>query len=40
MPEIIWTELINRSYDNPLAGHFGIKKTQELIAQKYYCPTL
>ena len=26
--------------DNPLAGHFGIEKTRELIARKYYWPTL
>ena len=31
--EIIRTELISRHHDNPLAGHFGIKKTSELIAQ-------
>ena len=38
--KIIRTELISRYHDNPLAGHFGIKKTHELIAQKYYWPTL
>ena len=40
VPEIIQTELISRYHDNPLAGHFGIKKTHELIARKYYWPTL
>ena len=40
VPEIIWIELISKHYDNPLAGHFGIKKTQELVAQKYYWPML
>ena len=40
VPEIIRTELISRHYNNPLAGHYGIKKTRELIAQKYYWPTL
>ena len=40
VPEIIWTELINRHHNDPLAGHFGIKKTRELIARKYYYPTL
>ena len=40
IPEIIRTELINRHHNNPLAGHFGIEKTRELIAQKYYWPTL
>ena len=36
VPEIIRTELISRHHDNPLAGHFGIKKTRELVARKYY----
>ena len=27
-------DLISRHHDNPLAGHFGIKKTRELIARK------
>ena len=40
VPEIIRTELISRHHDNPLAGHFGIKKTRKLIARKYYWPTL
>ena len=40
VPEIIRTELISRHHDDPLAGHFGIEKTRELIAQKYYWPTL
>ena len=35
-PEIIKTELISRHHDNPLAGYFGIEKTQELVARKYY----
>ena len=33
-------ELISRHHDDPLAGHFGIEKTRELLAQKYYWPTL
>ena len=36
VPEIIQTELISRHHNDPLAGYFGIKKTRELIAQKYY----
>ena len=40
VPEIIQTELISRHHDNPLAGHFGIEKTRELIARKYYWQTL
>ena len=33
-------ELISRHYDDPLAGHFEIDKTRELIARKYYRPSL
>ena len=40
VPEIIQTELISRHHDDPLTGHFGIKKTRELIARKYYWPML
>ena len=40
VPEIIQTELISRHHDDPLAGNFGIEKTCELIARKYYWPTL
>ena len=27
-------------HENPLAGHFGIEKTWELVARKYYWLTL
>ncbi len=40
VPEIVRTELISRHHDDPLAGYFGIDKTRELIARKYYWPTL
>ena len=40
VPEIIRTELISRHHDDPLAGHFGIDKTRELIGRKYYWPSL
>ncbi len=40
VPKVIRSELISRHYDDPLAGHFGIEKTRELIARKYYWPTL
>ena len=33
-------ELISRHHNNPLAGHFGIKKTCGLLAQKYFSPSL
>ena len=38
--EIIKTELISRHYDDLLASHFGIEKTQKLIVKKYYWETL
>ena len=40
VPEAIRIELISRHHDDPLAGHFGIEKTRELLAWKYYWPTL
>ena len=40
VPKAICTELISRHHDDFLAGHFGIKKTCKLLAQKYYWPTL
>ena len=36
VPEAIRTELISRHHDDPLAGHFGIEKTCQLLAKKYY----
>lgn len=36
IPEIIKTKIINRYYNNPLVGHFGIKKTQKLVVQKHH----
>ncbi len=38
--KVICSELISRQYDNSLIGYFGIEKTQELIAKKYYWPIL
>ena len=40
MLETIQIKLISCYYNNFLNGHFGIKKTYELLAQKYYCSTL
>ena len=34
--KIIQIELISRHHNNLLIGYFGMKKTYELIAQKYY----
>lgn len=38
--EIIRNKLISKNNDILLVGHFGIKKTRELIAQKYNGSTL
>ena len=38
--EIIKTKLISMHHDDLLAGHFSIKKTQELVTRKYYWETL
>ena len=40
VPKVIQTKLISRHHDNPLADHFGIDKTRELISKKYYWPRL
>ena len=40
VPKGIRMELISRHHDNSLAGHFVIEKTRELLAKKYYWPTL
>lgn len=39
VPEIICSELISHYHDGSLAGQFGMDKTRELIARKYYCQT-
>ncbi len=36
VPKTIRSELISKHHDDLLAGHFGIEKTCELIAGKYY----
>ncbi len=40
IPEIFCTKVINQHHNNLLVGYFGIEKTRELVAQKYYWPTL
>ena len=40
VPKAIQKDLISRHHNDPLAGHFGIKKTYKLLAQKYYWATL
>ena len=34
--EIICSKVISHHHDNPLAGHFDIDKTRELVSRKYY----
>ena len=36
VPKLIKTKLISRHHNDPLAGHFDIEKTWELVARKYY----
>lgn len=38
--EIICSKLISHHHDDLLVRPFGIDKTQELIAKKYYWPSL
>ena len=40
VPEIIRSEVISCHHNNLLEKHFGIDKTQELVARKYYWPNL
>ena len=34
------TELVSRHHDDPLAGHFGIDKTKDVVSRKYYWSSL
>ena len=36
----IKTKVLQKYYDNPLAGHFGHAQTLELIRCKYYWPEM
>ena len=38
--EIIRSEVIRRHHNDPLAEHFGIDKTRELLGRKYYWQSL
>ena len=38
--EAIQTEIISQHHNDPLAGHFGIDETKDLIGRKYYSPSL
>ena len=32
------TQVLQRCHDDPLAGHFGVTKTLDLISRGYWCP--
>ena len=36
VPEVIWTKIIRRHHDDPLARYFGLDKIKDLVGQKYY----
>ena len=38
VPNRLRNDVIEANHDNPLAGHFGVQKTLELIQRKYYWP--
>lgn len=38
VPEALRATIIEQHHDDPLAGHFGARKTLELISRKYYWP--
>lgn len=38
--KIIRSKLISHYHNDPLASHFGIKKTRELVTGKYFLLTL
>ena len=38
LPEVVRSDLVARNHDDPLAGHFGVEKTLELLQRKYYWP--
>lgn len=38
LPESIRTSVLAQNHDDPLAGHFGVEKTLELLQRKYYWP--
>ena len=40
IPETLRADLLERNHDDPLAGHFGIEKTLELLTCKYYWPKI
>ena len=35
VPEIIYSEVMNRHHNDLFAGHFGIDKIRELVDRKY-----
>jgi hypothetical protein len=37
---VVYIELLQIYHDNTLAGHFGEKKTLDLLSRKYYWPSI
>ncbi len=40
IPRILRVDLLEKNHDDPLAGHFGVEKTLELLSRKYYWPKM
>ena len=38
VPDRLRNDVISANHDNPLAGHFGVQKTLDLLQRKYYWP--
>ena len=38
LPPSLREDVIKSNHDNPLAGHFGVERTLELVQRKYYWP--
>ena len=40
IPETLRANLLEKNHDDPLARHFGVEKTLELLTRKYYWPKM
>ena len=38
MLDIIYSKVVSCQYNNPLVSYFRIKKSQKLVAKKYFLP--
>ena len=38
VPEALHAKIIEHHHDNPMAGHFGVQKTLELVSKRYHWP--